>query len=99
MSIEYAQGWDDAKAQVTTDNSATLVNALAEIERLSIALTQANKAITTVAADGQAAIERKDAALLVALSSLDACENILPVGYGLTRVRALEAITTIKEAL
>ena len=35
MSIEYAQGWDDAKAQVTTDNSQTLVNALAEIERLN----------------------------------------------------------------
>ena len=35
MSIEYAQGWDDAKAQVTTDNSQTLVNALVEIERLN----------------------------------------------------------------
>lgn len=34
MSIEYAQGWDDAKAQVTTDNSAALANALKEIERL-----------------------------------------------------------------
>ena len=105
MSIEYAQGWDDAKAQVTTDNSATLVNALAEIERLKevinlqvenyAELKEQNEAqhgyFNSVMVENDQArkyareIERKDAALRVALQYL-ADEYTY-------------AITTIKDAL
>ena len=46
MSIEYAQGWDDAKAQVTTDNTQTLIAALAEIEDLKNAAVIYNRAVT-----------------------------------------------------
>lgn len=105
---------------VTTDNSATLIAALAEIERLNQlaidvyklnresylkmqheidALKAQQDAWRKFTDMANATCDRKDAALRVALSSLEACENILPVGYGLTRVRALEAITTIKAAL
>lgn len=52
MSIEYAQGWDDAKAQITTDNSATLIEALnmvadqaKEISNLKAALRVAASAL------------------------------------------------------
>jgi hypothetical protein len=83
-------------AFVTTDNSATLQNALAEIERLSIALTQANKAITVVAKDGQAAFERKDKALRVALDALTTQDTFYQDQRG---DKTGKAITTIKEAL
>ncbi len=94
MSIEYAQGWDDAKAQVTTDNSQTLVNALVEIERLNDrllmveAILAGNGAlITGLKAD----IDRKYAALRVALDALKGAPDV---------DRVMEtAITTISEAL
>ena len=113
MSIEYAQGWDDAKAQVTTDNSAVLVNALAEIERLKevinlqvenyAELKEQNEAqhgyFNSVMVENDQArkyareIERKDAALRMAL---DAIEGTY---IGWRGEKSGEAITTIKEAL
>jgi hypothetical protein len=93
----------DCMSTLRTDNSQTLVNALAEIEKLKGLLSTDSTSTLNDAMfeieQRDAVIARQSAALLVALSSLDACENILPVGYGLTRVRALEAITTIKAAL
>lgn len=97
MSIEYAQGWDDAKAQVTTDNSQTLVNALVEIERLNDrllmveAILAGNGAlITGLKAD----IDRKYAALRVALDALE---------YHTIQTRPIHstdvAIATLREAL
>lgn len=114
MSIEYAQGWDDAKAQVTTDNSATLVNALAEIERLKevINLQVENYAelkeqyeaqggyFNSVMVENDKAkkdaklIDRKDAALRVALDAL-----ALANGFILEDGDLDHAIETVQEAL
>lgn len=97
MSIEYAQGWDDAKAQVTTDNSATLVNALAEIERLKEELGTNQKytlELETHIGLQKEIIERKSAALLVALDALE---------YHTIQTRPIHstdvAIATLREAL
>jgi hypothetical protein len=58
-------------AFVTTDNSATLVNALAEIERMKGRESMAGKQLCSMADE----IERKDAALRVA-------ERLLGWAYG-----------------
>jgi ABC-type transporter Mla MlaB component len=139
MSIEYAQGWDDAKAQVTTDNSATLIEALnmvadqaqeisnlkaenasirtlmdcynlggwtdslglitaqrsalaeqsLEIQRLKAELSDAEATVELSGAD----LERKDAALRVALAELERLDKDSPFPIG------VKAIPIIKEAL
>ena len=105
----------DCEKQVTTDNSAVLVNALAEIERLKevinlqvenyAELKEQNEAqhgyFNSVMVENDQArkyareIERKDAALRVAL------EALMHYQYGGSsyKEQADNAITTIKEAL
>ena len=84
--------------QVTTDNSATLANALAEIERLK-AIHEINadtlNAMQVEIEQRDAVIERQSAALRVALDAL------MHYQYGGSsyKEQADKAITTIKEAL
>lgn len=77
--------WD----KVTTDNSATLQNTLAEIERFK---AECERHIQEVDASREA-IERKDAALRVALAELERLDKDSPFPIG------VKAIPIIKEAL
>lgn len=74
--------------QVTTDNSATLIAALAEIERLKAEYD-------LLALNIEQDIERKDAALRVALEALELAHP----RFGVATEKYKQAIATIKEAL
>ena len=76
----------DCMSTLRTDNSQTLVNALAEIETLKIKYRTAQVTLSEQ-------IERKDAALRVALEALEGTY------IGWRGEKSGEAITTIKEAL